>query len=99
MQIFNCWDFKKCGREPGGKKTAELGVCPAATETRTNGINAGRNGGRACWAIGGTLCDGQQQGVYATKLKLCMECDFYQLVRDEEESRYISSTAILEKLR
>ncbi len=26
----NCWDFKSCGREQGGTKAAELGVCPAA---------------------------------------------------------------------
>jgi len=26
---LNCWEFKKCGRQPGGPKVAELGVCPA----------------------------------------------------------------------
>ena len=51
MSKQNCWEFKKCGREPGGVKTAELGVCPAATTEKANGLNSGRNGGRACWAI------------------------------------------------
>lgn len=23
----NCWEFKKCGRETGGSKVKELGVC------------------------------------------------------------------------
>jgi hypothetical protein len=44
----NCWEFKKCGREPGSAKTAEFGICLAATETRTNGMNSGKNGGCAC---------------------------------------------------
>ena len=29
---LNCWEVKKCGREPGGKSVATLGVCPAASE-------------------------------------------------------------------
>jgi hypothetical protein len=27
---LNCWEVKKCGREPGGVKVKELGVCPAS---------------------------------------------------------------------
>ncbi len=45
MAKLNCWEYKKCGRQPGGSKVAELGVCPAASEIRTNGINDGKNGG------------------------------------------------------
>jgi hypothetical protein len=26
---LNCWEFKKCGREAGGAKAADSGVCPA----------------------------------------------------------------------
>ena len=84
MAKQNCWEFKKCGREPGGAKTAELGICPAATETRANGLNNGNNGGRACWPIVGTLCGGKVQGVFAEKLTNCMKCEFYQLVGAEE---------------
>jgi hypothetical protein len=47
MGRTNCWQFKNCGREPGGKKASELGICPAASETRLNTINSGKNGGRA----------------------------------------------------
>jgi len=32
----NCWEFMKCGREPGGVNAIELGVCRAATETSTS---------------------------------------------------------------
>ena len=26
---MNCWEYMKCGREKGGEKADELGVCPA----------------------------------------------------------------------
>jgi len=49
MPKVNCWEWKKCGRQKGGAKAAELGVCPAASAERVNGANCGLNGGRACW--------------------------------------------------
>jgi hypothetical protein len=98
MRKKNCWQFKNCGREPGGKKTSELGICPAATETRLNNINSGKNGGRACWAIAGTLCGGQVQGAYAQKLGNCLSCDFYKQVVQEEGKELIKTAAILKAL-
>ena len=83
----NCWEFKKCGRQRGGIQAAELGICPASAESRTNGINGGTNGGRACWALAGTLCGGKVQGTFAAKLVNCMKCDFYQ--SDYYEKVYI----------
>ena len=68
---LNCWEFKRCGREPGGMNSRELGVCPAASETRVDGANGGHNGGRACWAVAGTLCGGKVQGTYAMKMGTC----------------------------
>lgn len=38
---MNCWQVKECGREVGGAKADELGVCPGATESRMQGINGG----------------------------------------------------------
>ena len=64
----NCWQFKKCGREQDGLKTAELGVCSAAIDERHDGKNAGKNAGRYCWKVAGTLCGGKVQGTYAQKL-------------------------------
>ena len=81
---LNCWDFKKCGRKPGGSKVAELGVCPASSDGEAKGLNGGHNGGRICWALTGTLCGGKVQGTFAQKLGNCMECGFYQLVRTEQ---------------
>lgn len=87
----NCWEFHQCGQEPGGAKVAELGVCPAAAETRVHGINGGINGGRVCWAISGTFCNGQVMGSFAAKINTCLDCEFFKLVR-KEEGPYIHDT-------
>jgi len=80
----NCWEIKKCGREPGGSKTHELGVCPAATAQSYNGLNSGKNAGRICWAVAGTFCGGKVQGTFAQKQATCMACDIFRTVRTEE---------------
>ena len=64
---MNCWEFKKCGREAGGIKTKELGVCIANPKN-----------GRDCWAVAGTLCGGKIQGTAAEKIGNCRQCDFYK---------------------
>lgn len=81
--LQNCWEVKKCGREPGGARIPELGACPAATEKTGDGVNSGKNGGRICWALTGTLCGGQVQGTFAQKELTCMACDFFKQVRAE----------------
>lgn len=63
---MNCWEMKKCGREKGGPKEKELGSCPASPEH-----------GKHCARVAGTLCGGQVQGIFATKLANCLKCDFY----------------------
>lgn len=73
-----------CGREPGGPMVEELGVCPAAVAEELTGINGGTNGGRICWAVAGTFCDGQVQGTFAIKILTCIKCPFFQLVKQEE---------------
>jgi hypothetical protein len=88
MGKINCWEFKKCGREKAGLKKDTLGLCPTATEKELNGINAGKNGGRVCWAIAGSLCNGQVQGTFASKLKSCLNYNFYYLVRKEEGNAF-----------
>ena len=99
MEKQNCWEFKNCGREPGGSKAKELGVCSAATEDRLNGINSGHNSGRACWAVAGTLCGGKAQGTYAQKLFACLECEFYKTTVYEEGLKHVSLGEMLQKLR
>ena len=66
--MANCWEFKNCGREKGGAKEKEMGVCPSYT----------RNAGEACWLVAGTFCGGEVQGDVAAKEGNCMRCDFYK---------------------
>ena len=73
-----------CGRERGGKNVAEFGVCPAAADRTFDGINSGKCGGRICWAVAGTFCGGCVQGSFADKRPSCLNCDFYEMVQDEE---------------
>jgi len=80
----NCWDYKKCGREPGGPKESELGACPVVTYTALNGVHSGKNAGRACWVVTGSLCGGKVQGHEEQKRKACWECDFFKFVEKEE---------------
>lgn len=82
----NCWEYMKCGREPGGKNVLESGVCPAAVSTSHDGINSGSCAGRFCWAVAGTMCDGKIQGSFAEKRKSCTQCHFYKQVRAQEGS-------------
>ncbi len=84
MNGLNCWDVKKCGRTQVGDKVADLGACPAAMDFSADSLNGGKNGGRICWAITGTLCDGEIQGTFAQKRLSCMSCEFYKQVEEEE---------------
>ena len=95
----NCWEYKKCGREPGGAKVKELGVCIAATETKLDGLHRGVNGGRSCWAVTGTLCENKVQGTFAQKVKGCMGYQFYKDVVNEEKIGYKFPTQIIAMLK
>ncbi len=85
MKRLNCWEYKKCGRQPGGCKSEELGICPVTTLQTLHGVHGGENAGRACWAIAGSLCGGKIQGTFAQKLHNCWRCEFMNLVKKEEE--------------
>lgn len=102
----NCWEHKKCGRQPGGHKAQELGICPVTTYRQLDGVHDDKNAGRACWAIAGSLCGGKIQGTYAQKLYNCWRCDFMNNVKKEEESSQAGFSAtrlgmdrLMEKLR
>ncbi len=94
----NCWEFKKCGRQAGGEHAGELGVCPASVEQRLDGIHGGKNAGRSCWIIAGTLCKGTVQGTFAQKYLSCELCDFYKTVKEEEIPKFTLSALLLKKL-
>ena len=84
MTKINCWEHKNCGRQPGGIKEKELGVCPAAISFTYNGKNGGKEAGRFCWKVAGTFCGGKIQGTFAEKIMSCTQCDFFKQVRSEE---------------
>jgi len=74
----NCWDFLGCDRGPDAHQP-----CAVATDSASDGVNGGHNGGRLCWAIAGTLSGNEPLAACALE-KDCRECDFLHLVRSEE---------------
>lgn len=99
MKKLNCWEFKKCDREEGGAKAVSDGVCPAASESRLNGVHDGSNAGRACWVVAGSMCGGQRQGSFAQKYENCQKCDFYQAVKQEEGVNLEMSIVLLNRVK
>ncbi len=87
-KCMNCWEFQKCGREPGGEKVTSLGLCPAAYNEKYNGYNNGLNAGRYCWRAAGTLSRSNICPM-SENLLSCAQCDFYHLVRSEEGDRFV----------
>lgn len=96
---LNCWEFKKCGRQPQGNRVHELGLCPAPTEEKLDGVHDGVNAGRSCWIIAGTMCGGKVQGTFAEKFHNCEQCDFYTEVKKEEYPRFQLAATLLGKLK
>ncbi len=89
MAGLNCWEYKHCGRQPGGAKVGDLGVCPASLDRSSQGTNGGNNGGRFCWYVAGTFCGGTVQGSFAQKKASCMSCEFYKVVRVDEGASFV----------
>ncbi len=98
MKKLNCWEYKRCGRESGGIKVHELGVCPAASEEKLDGIHGGENAGRSCWVIAGSMCGGKVQGTFAQKYGNCVICDFFNRAKKEEGSDFTLSSVLLDTL-
>ena len=74
----NCWEYRKCGREPGGTAAGDSSVCPAAADSSCDGMNAGKSAGRVCWSVSGTFCSGRDDGSASEKQLTCFECGFYR---------------------
>jgi serine/threonine protein phosphatase PrpC len=91
---LNCWEYMKCGREPGGVKVAKLGTCPASVDPTFNGLNQGTNAGRICWLVAGTFCNEKVQGMFAKKQDACRDCIFYKQVHAEEGVTSLSAETI-----
>ena len=89
MKKLNCWEFRNCGREPGGKNAIEFGICPCAKKSDYTGVNGGKYSGRFCWAVAGTYCKGEIQGSFAKKFKDCVNCNFLKYVQEEEGRSFL----------
>ena len=83
MSKMNCWEFKKCGRQEGGAKVSEMGICPASSFTKADGFLGGKNAGRGCAYVTGTFCNAAIQGTAKDKEKKCGECEFYAELKKE----------------
>jgi len=70
-----CWEVLGCGIE---KDTSRR--CPAYPLF-----------GRSCWAISGTYCYGNPMGVYAEKIKDCLQCKFYQQLHPDDTADFPGS--------
>lgn len=95
MSRVNCWEFKQCGRQPGGAKAGELGGCPATECRGLHGIHGGVNAGRACWIVAGTLCGGPVTGTFARELGNCWKCDFFASVKKRESDATLGFSGTL----
>ena len=84
----NCWEYKGCGRVPGGLNVLKHGICPAYNAKEFDACNSGTNAGRMCWKIAGTFCGSQVQGTFAQKLSTCLNCKFLQKVMQEEGDHF-----------
>lgn len=77
MKKIRCWEFKNCGREPGGRNAEDLGVCPVTVNEDLEGCSDTENICSRCWTEVGTLCGGEVQGLYAKKVGSCLKCDYF----------------------
>jgi hypothetical protein len=68
-------------------------------EHRLDGQNGGLNGGRSCWVVAGTLCEGKVQGTFANKLSSCSTRDFFLQVAREERPNEASTKDLLDLLK
>lgn len=92
---MNCWDFRRCGRTPYDGPIDEKRICPASVEKRLDGIHGGKNAGRACWAVTGTMRGGKRQGSAYQKFRDCMKCPFYRALKREEGENYHDTLRLL----
>lgn len=82
---LNCWEYQGCGLGPLSEDEAPRPVCSAALAEELDGVHGGTNGGRACWAIADTMCEGCEgmtvEEKYATT---CRKCALHYRVEIEE---------------
>ncbi|MCI5219061.1 MAG: hypothetical protein D3914_07680 [Candidatus Electrothrix sp. LOE2] len=81
---INCWEFKKCGREPGGRNIEKYGCCSVPVSIEYDGMNNGKNGGRSCWILRESACEKIMRACRVDEIKECRQCHFHTYVRKTE---------------
>ncbi|XCN75156.1 MAG: two-CW domain-containing protein [Candidatus Electrothrix aestuarii] len=81
---MNCWEFKQCGREPGGSNIEKYGSCSVPVSVEHNGINNGKNGGRSCWILREAACEKIMRACRVDEIKECRQCRFHIHVKKSE---------------
>lgn len=76
----NCWEFMGCGDKAKS--------CSAFLDQRFDGINHGKNGGRVCWAVAGTLCRESKTKDILVKYDDCIDCEFFSYVHQGEDKKF-----------
>ncbi len=59
---------------------------------KTGDCPAYPNGGKVCYLLAGTMCEGEIQGIYAIKIGSCRECDFYKDIVLDKFRQYENET-------
>jgi hypothetical protein len=86
----NCWEIIHCGREEGGYLAKDGGeVCPAASSRTHDGNNKGKNAGRYCWRVAGSMCGGEPKGYYSRIVSSCENCQFLAYVKRGEGAFFL----------
>lgn len=78
MQTLFCWEFKKCGREHGGARVAELGVCPVANFIKLANSVHGQSAVRACWAAKAPKPGTEDDIESSDRISNCVNCEYYR---------------------
>ncbi|MBF0341224.1 MAG: hypothetical protein HQL95_09735 [Magnetococcales bacterium] len=103
----NCWEKNQCGREPGGSKEGKLGTCPVATFALADGFLGGKNGGRACIFIVGSLAPAGRfntcESLANRSDRDCFQCAFFNTMKKKYKkvfnlevfNRYIENSSTL----
>ena len=81
--MLNCWEYMLCGNGPEQSDECFLN-CPVPLKMSLDGIHGGKNGGRACWAVLHTTCNGKVQDTFQKKYNMCGRCDFYNIVKKQQ---------------
>ena len=85
----NCWEHKKCGREPGGANAQTKGTCPVMTFQALEGKNGGTGGGRCCWRVPEPKGCGPALPHWSDLDRNCLGCEFFTRVSREQGSSFI----------